>query len=125
MGSYRGNEAKVGSSVVVCIRSEDLHAASTRQDLPTIDARLELIEALGSLTMAYLKLDDVRAVRHVSTIEDAVEAAESEEGIAAARPNLLAAFPPRVALRIGDVMPVGVDVAQLHFFDEETGASLR
>ena len=48
-----------------------------------------------------------------------------EEGIAAARPNLIASFPPRVALRIGDDVSVAVDVAHAHFFDEDTGAALR
>ena len=39
--------------------------------------------------------------------------------------NLVAAFPPRVELRIGEDVEIGVDVEHAHFFDEETGAALR
>ena len=34
------------------------------------------------------------------------------------------ALPPRIDLRIADTVPVAIDPAALHFFDEETGAAL-
>src|SRR5207244_2774662 len=51
--------------------------------------------------------------------------AESAESIAASRPNLVAAFPPRFDLRLGDVIQISIDTANAHFFDESTGAALR
>ena len=59
------------------------------------------------------------------TSGDAVEEVVGEEGITAARPNLVATFPPRLDLRLGDDVEIGVDVEHAHFFDEETGAALR
>src|SRR5438067_4516804 len=37
-----------GRAVVLGVRSEDIHPAAVRTDLPAIEARLELVEALGS-----------------------------------------------------------------------------
>src|SRR5262249_8684292 len=54
---YPEIRGSAGRSVVVGIRSDDLHAARERPDLPTLTARLELTEALGSQTMAYFKVD--------------------------------------------------------------------
>jgi multiple sugar transport system ATP-binding protein len=117
-----------GCDVVVGIRAEDVHPALARADLPTIDARVELVEALGSGLMAYLKIDATQ-VRPAGTDETEVmetpEATGSEEGVATTRPNLIAHFPPRVDLRIAETIPVAIDTAGLHFFDPETGAALR
>ena len=122
---YRALPSYNGRSVAMGIRSEDLHPADQRPELPRITARLELIEALGSETMAFFRID-ARTIRSVAAATgDAVEEVVGDEGIAAARPNLVAAFPPRVALAIGDDVAVGVDVEHAHFFDEETGAALR
>jgi multiple sugar transport system ATP-binding protein len=122
---YRALASYNGRSVAMGIRSEDLHPADQRPELPRITARLELIEALGSETMAFFRID-ARTIRSVAAATgDAVEEVVGDEGIAAARPNLVAAFPPRVALAIGDDVAMAVDVEHAHFFDEETGAALR
>jgi len=122
---YRALASYNGRSVAMGIRSEDLHPADQRPELPRITARLELIEALGSETMAFFRID-ARTIRSIAAATgDAVEEVVGDEGIAAARPNLVAAFPPRVALVIGDDVAVAVDVEHAHFFDEETGAALR
>ena len=122
---YRTLASYNGRTVAMGIRSEDLHPAELRPELPRITARLELIEALGSETMAFFRID-ARTIRGVAVATgDAVEEVVGEEGIAAARPNLVAAFPPRVALQIGDDVAIAVDVEHAHFFDEETGAALR
>ena len=95
---YRALASYNGRSVAMGIRSEDLHPADQRPELPRITARLELIEALGSETMAFFRID-ARTIRSVAAATgDAVEEVVGDEGIAAARPNLVAAFPPRVAL---------------------------
>ena len=124
-GRYRRVPEFEGRSVVLGVRSEDIHPAATRPDLAAIEARLELVEALGSTTMAFFKLD-ARSIHAAAEAEEAeVLEAESEESIAAARPNLVAAFPPRVDLRLGSTVKVAIDTANAHFFDEATGAALR
>ena len=112
-----------GRKVVAGVRSEFLHPAAARPDLPTLDAEVELVEALGSESMVYLKIDAfaIREGQH----EDVGEAPTSAEGIVAGRPNLVAEFPAHVTLRLTEQIPVAVDVARMHFFDGETGAPLR
>ncbi|HEY4622060.1 MAG TPA: sn-glycerol-3-phosphate ABC transporter ATP-binding protein UgpC [Gaiellaceae bacterium] len=117
---YARVQAMNGRDVVVGMRAEDLHPASSRPDLPTLDARVELVEALGAGQMAYFHVD-AEPVRTPGTHGIGVE--EAEEGIA--RPNLVASFPPRIELRLTESVPVGVDTSSIHFFDEETGAALR
>jgi multiple sugar transport system ATP-binding protein len=123
LAHYREVSSKNGETVVVGMRSEDLHPASARPDLPTLEATVELVEALGSGLMAYFHMD--AEAPHTPRVPGAgvEDTEEVEEGIA--RPNLVAHFPPRVSLHLGDTVPVAVDAANLHFFDEETGAALR
>jgi multiple sugar transport system ATP-binding protein len=121
---YGAVRALDGKDVVVGVRSEDVHPAAARPELPAIDARVELVEALGSGLMAYLHVD-ATAVRPAGTEEPEEQAVEEGEGVTTARPNLIAHFPPRLDLQIADTIPVAVDTAGLHFFDRETGAALR
>ncbi|MBD0347935.1 MAG: sn-glycerol-3-phosphate ABC transporter ATP-binding protein UgpC [Thermoleophilia bacterium] len=128
LARYPGARGPEGRSVVVGVRSDDLHVGSARTDLPTISARLELLEALGSETIAYFHVD-ARAVRSgAGGIEAAVdEEAGSEGGVTADRPNLVASVPARdaLALSVDERMPVAVDTSHVHLFDAETGAPLR
>ncbi|HEY2544377.1 MAG TPA: sn-glycerol-3-phosphate ABC transporter ATP-binding protein UgpC [Gaiellaceae bacterium] len=112
-----------GRTIVAGIRSQNLHPASERPDLPTLDAEVELVEALGSESMVYFKIDAfaIREGQH----EEVAETPTSAEGIVAARPNLVAEFPAHTTLRLTEQIPVAVDVARMHFFDGETGAPLR
>jgi hypothetical protein len=61
--------------------------------------------------------------REEETVKDA------EGNVAAAvggtQPNLVAEFPPHATLTIGDTVPVAIDPARLHFFDESSGEPLR
>ena len=50
----RGRE---GREVVLGVRADNLHRADHRPDLPAINAGLELIEALGSQSIAYFRVD--------------------------------------------------------------------
>jgi multiple sugar transport system ATP-binding protein len=118
---YGGVRSLDGQSVVVGIRAEDVHPAAARPDLPTLDARVELVEALGSGLMAYLRID-AKQVRPVGV--DVEDRPGDDEGVAGIRPNLIAHFPPRLDLRIAETIPVAVDTAGMHFFDKETGAAL-
>jgi multiple sugar transport system ATP-binding protein len=127
LAHYPGLRGYGGRSVVVGIRADDLHVARTRPDLPTLTARLDLVEVLGAHSIAYFKTE-AETIRPGVADEDEEEAVDDEaEGVTAARPNLVASFPALEAstLRLDDHCPIGVDVSQLHFFDEKTGAPLR
>jgi multiple sugar transport system ATP-binding protein len=112
-----------GQGVVVGIRAEDVHPAASRPDLPTVQGRVELVEALGSGLMAHLHID-AEQVRPEGGEEPELPD-ESGDSAVVARPNLIAHFPPRLDLRIGDTVPLAIDSAGLHFFDKQTGAALR
>ena len=119
---YGGIRSLSGRSVVVGVRAEDVHPASARQDLPTLDARVELVEALGSGVMAHFNVD-VEAYRSIAVRGAGPADAGGDEALGSPA-NLVAHFPPRIDLRLGDTVPVAIDPGALHFFDEETGAAL-
>ena len=122
---YRGLVSYSGRTIAMGIRSEDLHPAERRPELPKLTAHLELLEALGSETVAFFRID-ARTIRSgAGSTGDAVENVVSEGGITAARPNLVATFPPRLKVHLGEDLEVAVDVDHAHFFDEDTGAALR
>ena len=112
-----------GRTVVAGVRSQHLHPAGERPALPTLDARVDLVEALGGESIVYFRIDAfaIREGQH----EEVGEVPSSEEGIVAARPNLVAQFPAHVQLKLGAHVPVAVDTATMHFFDEDTGEPLR
>ncbi|HKX48317.1 MAG TPA: hypothetical protein VJM06_06600, partial [Gaiellaceae bacterium] len=122
LARYKGVANAVGREVVVGIRAEDIHPASTRPELPTLGGRIELVEALGSGLMAHLHID-AKQVRPEGVEEP--ELPDEGDSTVVARPNLIAHFPPRLDLKIGDTIPLAVDTAGLHFFDKQTGAALR
>jgi multiple sugar transport system ATP-binding protein len=126
LARYPGIRGHSGRAVLG-IRSDDLSLARSRPDLPSLAARVQLVEALGSQSMGYFRID-AHAIRSgAGGVEDAVEEEGAGEGVTAARPNLVAAFTPREALelRLDDDVPIAVDVSQVHLFDAETGAPLR
>ena len=124
MRRFPGVRRADGQLVVLGVRADDLHRADLRPDLPTINADLELVEALGSQSIAYFRVDAMV----IGVDEDLLEEQEVEgEGVTAARPNLVSAMSAEHAagLRTGDRMPVAVDTKHIHLFDAETGAPLR
>ncbi len=109
--------------IVLGIRADDLHPAARRPDLPSINAGLELIEALGSTSIAYFRIEAL-----VIGVDEDLEEAEAEgEGVTANRPNLVASLSPEEALglRAGEQMPVAVDTKHIHLFDAESGEPIR
>jgi multiple sugar transport system ATP-binding protein len=111
-----------GRAVIAGLRSQFIHPASERPDLPTLDARVDLVEALGAESIAYFRID-ARAIRDVEVGQDVEEGVA--EGAVGTRPNLVAQFPAHVVLQLQSQVPVAVDVGRLHFFDVETGEPLR
>jgi multiple sugar transport system ATP-binding protein len=125
LAAYPSLRARDGTSVVAGVRSQYLHPASERPDLPTIDGRVELVEALGGESIVYFHIDAF-AIREGQHEEDEAEVVESGgEGVVASRPNLVAQFPAHVLLRLTEHVPVAIDVARMHFFDAESGEPLR
>jgi multiple sugar transport system ATP-binding protein len=122
LARYRAVVGADGKGVVVGVRAEDVHPASSRPELPTLSGRIELVEALGSGLMVYFHVD-ASEVRPEGADEE--ELPEEGDSTVVERPNLIANFPPRLDLRIGDTVPLAIDTAGLHFFDRETGAALR
>ena len=125
---HRFPGARGGSkTVVVGLRAGDLYPAASRPELPSLTARLELIEALGSESIAYFHIDAM-AIRSADLVdEDDVMAVETEaEGVTATRPNLVASFDAREALglQLGRDLAIAVDTARMHLFDAESGEPL-
>ena len=93
---YPGLRGAAGRRVVVGFRASDLHLASDRPDLPTLLARLELIEALGSESIAYFRIDAM-AIRPEGADEEADD--EPGEGVTSTRPNLVVSVPAASVVR--------------------------
>jgi multiple sugar transport system ATP-binding protein len=128
LARYPGVRHRVGKPIVLGIRSDDLLPAGGNGGLPTMTARIELIEALGSHSIVYLRVD-ARSLRdQIAGPEEELDQADaSAEGVTATRPNLVASFPAReaIGLQLGEHIPIAVDVANAHLFDPETGEPLR
>jgi multiple sugar transport system ATP-binding protein len=123
LAGYPGLRGSDGRKVIVGLRAGDLHPQG-RGELPTINARVQLVESLGGESMAYFKVDARSLKSEAGEEEEALES-DSEETVVGARPNLVASFPPHVQLQLGADVPVAIDTKNLHFFDEATGAPLR
>jgi ABC-type sugar transport system ATPase subunit len=107
----------------VGIRARDVHPPSERPDLPTLDARVELVEALGGGSIAYFWID--ASAFGVEEAEAGADGRAEQAVVGGTRPNLVAEFPPHARLEIGQQRPVAIDPARLHFFDESSGEPLR
>jgi multiple sugar transport system ATP-binding protein len=123
LANYPGLRGSNGRKVIVGLRAGDLHPQG-QGELPTIDARVQLVESLGGESMAYFKVD-ARSLKSEAGEEEQALESDSEETVVGARPNLVASFPPHIQLQLGTEVPVGIDTKNLHFFDEATGAPLR
>ncbi len=121
---YPGLRGANGRRVVMGVRPADFHLATDRPDLPTVTAHLELIEALGTESIAYFRIDALAISAEVT--EDDEERMDAE-GVTATRPNLVVAVPAQSAfgLRVDTDVVLAVDTAKLHAFDAESGEPLR
>lgn len=120
---YSGIRALGGRDVVVGVRAEDVHPAAARPEFPTLDATVELVESLGAGVMAHFSVD-VEPYRSIAARGAGAPGTGEDEALRSQQ-NLVANFPPRIDLRLGDTVPVAIDPGALHFFDEETGAALN
>jgi multiple sugar transport system ATP-binding protein len=121
---YPGMRGGGGRRVVIGIRAGDIHLAKDRPDLATVSAHLELLEALGTESVAYFRID---AMAISAEVQEEDEERLAAEGVTATRPNLVVSVPAGSAfeLRVDTDVPLALDTARLHAFDQETGAPLR
>jgi multiple sugar transport system ATP-binding protein len=121
-------DAEVGRDgrVIVGIRPSDLELVEFADaSLPRVSARLEVVENLGAEIHAIFPVDAPRV-----DVEAAREAAGEEEAgdellLADERSLFTASVAARRPLRPGEEVEFALDTSRLHFFDPETGLSLR
>ena len=113
------------ATVILGIRPESFEDADVRRPaLPQIEVEVAVVEELGSDAHVIFPIDAPRV-----SAED-LEAAADEplEGADRRRPALAlqrAGRPADESQRTGRAITLAVDPAQFHFFDPETGATLR
>jgi multiple sugar transport system ATP-binding protein len=110
-----------GQRVIVGIRPEDMEDAALAQG-PTLDAAVDLVEAMGSEVVVHLNLDAPAA--DVAALEELQPEPEAPVVASAPGTEVVARFSPRTQVRDGDRVAVRVDTAHLHLFDPGTGLAI-
>ncbi len=118
-----------GRSLILGVRPESMDDATlvTRQKgSGTLRVVVDLREALGSDVLVHFRLnappvltEDTKELAHDSETAVPLRAEEQERSIFVARLNA------RSRVREGDTVDLAVDTRGLHFFDPDTGASIR
>ena len=105
-----------GTAVIVGIRPEDLEDAELAPAQGAVlSCTVELVESLGSEMVVHLNLD----ARRVKAGEPGAAQEVGGDGACVAR------FSPRSRVAEGRPVAAAVTVENLHFFDPETGRSIR
>jgi multiple sugar transport system ATP-binding protein len=105
-----------GPGVVLGIRPEDVEVLSG-DVAGALRTKVERREALGAEILVHLSLVDD---------QDTTAFVVNDEGALVARPTtLVAKMGPRSGVAVGDQLNVRFNVERLHFFDSDTGLSLR
>jgi multiple sugar transport system ATP-binding protein len=103
--------------VVLGIRPEAFEDASFAPGLPTVSARIEVLEELGSDTHVFFHVDAAPITAEIV-----------ETGLTEGLPNAQALFTarvdPRTAACVGQTLELAVDPRRFHYFDPATGARL-
>jgi multiple sugar transport system ATP-binding protein len=110
--------------VVLGIRPEAFEDAEfASSGLPTIEAKVEVLEELGSDAFVFFAVDAEQVV-----IEDALsDSGEDETTLLAAdqdRTLLAARVDSRTKARVGDTVTLTIDPSRLYFFSPDSGESL-
>jgi multiple sugar transport system ATP-binding protein len=106
-----------GERVVLGLRPEAFEDARFAQGLPTISARVEVLEELGSDAHIFFVVDAPPVTA------EGLESA-SEGGLPRTQALFTARVDARTHARVGADIDLAVDVRQCHFFDPQTGARL-
>jgi multiple sugar transport system ATP-binding protein len=120
-------EKYLGRTVIVGIRPENLEDAALVPDASpesVLDVSVELREELGAEVNAHCTVGvpplQVAAVAIGDSEPDAAEIEEVPQ-----IPAIIARLDPRTAIREGERARIHVDLDSLHFFDPDSGDSLR
>jgi multiple sugar transport system ATP-binding protein len=103
-----------GKPVVVGIRPESLPAANGSEG-PGLAAQVDLVEALGSELQVHFSLDAKRVLAEEPNEAD--ELTSSGAGVARVAPS--------VPAKVGEQIRFAVDLEAIHFFDPESGRTIR
>ena len=96
------DESYIGKEVVMGIRPENIHDEErflSAADNNLVEAKVEVVELMGSETYLYLKVDGKDS-------------------------NVVARVDPRSTSRTGDTVKVAFETNRLHFFDKDTELSI-
>jgi multiple sugar transport system ATP-binding protein len=115
-----GRRPPLGSAerVVLGIRPESFEDAAFRDDAPTIDVRVALLEEVGSDAYVFFQVDAPKITSEV------LEASDEEALLLDATALFTARIDPRTRTRTGETLRLAVDPSRFHFFDAETGVRL-
>jgi ABC-type sugar transport system ATPase subunit len=106
----------VRDRVVLGIRPESFEDAAFAPGLPTIQARIEVLEELGA---------DAHVFFHVDAPPITAEVLEAtSESLLPGRALFTARVDAQTTARVGESMQLAVDARRFHFFDPETGVRL-
>ncbi|HZG90178.1 MAG TPA: ABC transporter ATP-binding protein, partial [Pseudonocardia sp.] len=113
-----------GRRVAVGIRPEDMEDAEVAGAAPgtTLGSVADLVEAMGADVMVHFPVD-AEPVR--TEDRETLERESGGVGEPARGTVLVGRFSPRTRVFEGQPMTVRVDVEGLHFFDLDTGRSIR
>jgi multiple sugar transport system ATP-binding protein len=111
--------------VILGIRPQDFEDARTAAPgLPQIEVEAAIVEELGSATHVLFTVDapavDVDSVRAATDENERVTLLATDS-----RALFNAEVEEDANVRPGDRLALALDPSRLHFFDSETGASLR
>jgi multiple sugar transport system ATP-binding protein len=107
----------VGSRVVLGIRPESFEDALFAPGLPTIRARIEVVEELGADAHVFFQVDAPPITA------EALEAAAGG-GLPDGHALFTARVDAQTTAAVGEVLELAVDARRFHFFDPDTGARL-
>ena len=104
--------------VVLGIRPESFEDAAFAPGLPTIDARVEVLEDLGSDSHVFFHVDAPPKTAEI------LEATADETLLPADQALFTARVDARTRARVGETLELAVDPSRFHFFDPASGARL-
>ena len=120
-----------GRSVAVGIRPEDITDASeadARQRDASLNATVELVEALGSDVFVHARVDaDPVVTEETRELAEDVDPAQAADLLSPARgrgTSVIARCSPRSQVAVGASIHLALDPTRIHLFDPETGSAL-
>jgi multiple sugar transport system ATP-binding protein len=120
-----------GKPVIVGIRPQDFEVgtAGTQRRGCELQAKVELVEALGTETNVHFCIDAppviTDEVRELAADLGKEEAARVEQRARQGRNEFIARVDPKTQVRSGDTITLSVDTAQMYFFDPATGDAVN